>query len=187
MLLFDERLAIIRENFKILKDKFGGQSINILKQAGNDTDKFVELILENFPSFRDIVEKDGNIYSFLKRVQIFPSDISFTGIEELKLSNLDHLTVFADYKLPQILEALGVLKYSDELNSEIVNEQLIPKGSRKEIELRASSIIAIEKMHDEMVKLGRNITTNELDWILWVEAKATKFTKPHHKTLTTFY
>lgn len=187
LLLLDERLAIIRENFKILKDKFDGQAINILKQAENDTDKFVELILENFPSFRDIVEKDGVTYNFLKRVQIFPSDLSFTGIDNLKLSNLNHLTVFADYKLPQILEAFGVLKYSDELNFNIVNEDLIEKGSQKEMELRASSIIAIEKMHEEIIQLGRNITTNELDWILWVEAKATKFAKPHHKTLTTFY
>lgn len=187
LLLIDERLKIIRENFTILKEKFGGQAINLIKQAGGDIDTFVQLILENFPTFRDVIEQDGQKYFFLKRVQIFPSDLSFTGIDELKLSNLDHLTVFADYKLPQILESLGIIKYSEELDSDIVNEVLIPAGSQKEMELRASSIVAIEQMRDELVQLGRDITTNELDWILWVEAKATKFAKPHHKTLTTFY
>ena len=187
LLLLDERLAIIRENFTILKDKFGGQAMNAIKEAEGDTDKFVEIVLENFPSFRDQVERDGSIYYFLKRVQIFPSDLSFVGIDELRLSNLDHLTVFADYKLPQILESLGVIRYSEELDADIVNERLIPAGSEKEMELRASSIIAIEEMREELVRLGRDITTNELDWILWVEAKATTFAKPHHKTLTTFY
>ena len=187
LLLVEERMQIIRENFAILKEKFDGQAINIVREAKGDTDTFVQLILRNFPSFRDIVEKDGQQFCFLKRVQIFPSDLSFTRLEELTLSNLDHLTVFADYKLPQILESLGILRYSDELDSDIVNEKLIPAGSVKEMELRASSIVAIEQMREELVRLGRNITTNELDWILWVEAKAATFTKPHHKTLTTFY
>lgn len=187
LLLLDERLKIIRENFTILKEKFGGQAINLIQQAEGDTDMFVQLILENFPTFRDQVEENGHTHYFLKRVQIFPSDLSFVGIPELKLANLEHLTVFADYKLPQILESLGIIKYSVELDSDIVNERLIPAGSLKEMELRASSIVAIEQMRDELVKLGRNITTNELDWILWIEAKATNFTKPHHKTLTTFY
>jgi hypothetical protein len=187
LLLLNERFEIIKENFTILKDKFNGQAINLLKQANNDTDKLVDLLIENFPSFRDIVEKDGKKYFFLKRAQIFPSDISFVGIDGLKLSNLENLTVFADYKLPQILESFGVLKYGDELNQNIINEDLIPAGSIKEIELRASSIIAIEKIHDELVQLGRDITSGELDWILWVAAKSTKFAKPHHKTLTTFY
>lgn len=187
LLLLDERLKIIRENFTVLKEKFDGQAINLIRQAEGDTDRFVQILLEHFPSFRDMVEENGHTYYFLKRVQIFPSDLSFVGIPELKLSNLDHLTVFADYKLPQILESLGVIDYSEELDSDIVNERLIPAGSLKEMELRASSILAIEEMREELVRLGRDITTNELDWILWVEAKATKFAKPHHKTLTTFY
>ena len=187
LLLLDERLSIIHENFRILDEKFGGQAINLIKQANGDVDNFVKLVLENFPSFRDIIEIDNQKYNFLKRVQIFPSDLSFTGLKELKFSNLNHLTIFADYKLPQILESLGVLEYSEELNFDIVNEILIPKDSLKEMEIRASSIIATEQMREELVEFGRDITTNELDWILWVEAKATKFEKPHHKTLSTFY
>lgn len=187
LLLIPERLAIIRENFSILRDTFGGKVLNLLAAADYDTDTLVELLLEYFPSFRDTAEKDGRTLYFLKRAQIFPSDIFFTGLAPLKLKNLDHLTVFADYKLPQILESLGVLKYSEELNADILSETLIPPGSAKEIELRAGSVIATERMREEMARLGRSITTNELDWILWVRAKQTAFQKPHHKTLTTFY
>jgi hypothetical protein len=187
LLLVEERLQIIRENFRILQERFNGQALHLLHQGNMDSDKIVELLLEYFPSFNDSVTLEGKQVFLLKRAQIFVSDLSFTGIPELSIKNLENLTVFADYKLPQILESFGVLKYSPELEEDIVNETLIPAGSQKEVEIRASSIAAIEQIRDEMQRLGRNISTNELDWVLWVRAKATTFKKPHHKTLTTFY
>ncbi len=187
LLLIDERLEIIRINFRILQESFGGKAINLLNQAGMDADKIVAMLIEKFPTFDDSVLWNNNKVFFLKRAQILVSDISFTGLPEFVIKNLDHLTVFADYKLPQILESLEVLTYSSELDVDIGNEVLIPKNSQKEIELRASSIIAIEQIRDEMEKQGRYVSINELDWILWVMAKQTSFKKPHHKTLTTFY
>lgn len=187
LLLIHERHKIIQENFQILRDSFGGQAMNLLIQAEMDADRIVSVLLEKFPTFDDSVIWKENRVLFLKRAQIFVSDLSFTGLPELKMKNLDHLTVFADYKLPQILESFGVLKYDNELDLDITTETLIPANSRKEIELRASSIAAVEQMRAEMKAQGRKISTHELDWILWVKAKATKFKKPHHKTLTTFY
>lgn len=187
LLLVDERLDIIRKNFSVLLNEFEGKTINLLKASENDADKLVALLVEHFPTFRDEATFKGKDAYFLKRAQIFTSDLSFIGLDELKLTNLDHLTAFADYKLPQILESFGVLTYSPELNTDIESEMLIQAMSLKEVELRASSVVAIERIRDEMVKLGRDVTINELDWILWVKAKETTFIKPHHKTLTTFY
>ncbi len=187
LLLINERHKIIQENFRILRDFFDGQAMNLLLQAEMDTDKIISILLERFPTFDDSVTWNKNKILFLKRAQIFISDISFAGLPDLEIKNLDYLTIFADYKIPQIFDSLGVLKYNSELNEDIVEERLIPPNSRKEAELRASSIIASEKMRDELEKLGRKISINELDWILWTKAKATKFTKPHHKTLTIFY
>ena len=185
--LIDERLEIIRKNFRILNENFDGKAMRLLQEAGMDADAIVSALLEKFPTFDDSIIWNDNRAFFLKRAQIFVSDISFTGLPRLKIKNLDHLTVFADYKLHQILESFGVLKYNPELDSDIVNQVLIPKSSQKEIELRAASIAAIEQMRSEIEKLGREITTNELDWILWVKAKESSFEKPHHRTLTTFY
>ncbi len=187
LLLIDERLNIIHENFRILRDFFDGQAMNLLTQVEMDADKIVSILLEKFLTFNDSVMWKENRILFLKRAQIFTSNLSFTGLSELAIKNLDHLTAFADYKLPQILESLGVLEYSAELNSDIVNEKFIPANSQKEMELRASSIVAIEQMRSELERLGRKVNINELDWILWVKAKLTTFKKPHHKTLTTFY
>jgi hypothetical protein len=187
LLLINERHKIIQKNFRILRDSFGGQAINLLLQAEMDADKIVSILLEKFPTFNDSVMWKKNKILFLKRAQIFISDLSFSKLPELRIKNIDHLTVFADYKLPQIFESFGVFKYNSELNADITDEKLIPANSQKEAELRASSIIASEQMRDELEKLGRKISINELDWILWTKAKTTTFTKPHHKTLTIFY
>jgi hypothetical protein len=187
LLLIDERHKIIQENFRILRDFFNGQAMNLLIQSEMDTDKIVSLLLDKFPTFNDSAIWKKNKVLFLKRAQIFVSDLSFTRLPELTIKNLDHLTVFSDYKLPQIFESLGVLKYNSELETDIREEKLVPINSQKEIELRASSIIASEQMKNELEKLGRKITINELDWILWTRAKSTEFMKPHHRTLTIFY
>jgi hypothetical protein len=187
LLLINERRKIIQENFQILRNSFGGQAMNLLFQAEGDADKIVSTLLEKFPTFNDSVAWKGKKVLFLKRAQIFTSDLSFSGLPELAIKNLNHLTIFSDYKIPQIFEFSGVLKYNSELEADIIGGKLIPANSQKEVELRASSIIVAEQIKKELEKLGRKITINELDLILWVKAKETTFTKPHHKTLTTFY
>ena len=189
LLLLKERHDVIKENYSILRDRFGGSVLKLLDAAEQDVDKLVALLLENFPTFRDQVQFEGKLVYFLKRAQIFPSDLHFSGVDHplFTFKNLENLTIFADYKLPQLLEQLGVIEYDEELMSDIVEERLIPTSSRKELEIRANTIAACEQIVAAMRARGRTITTQEFDWLLWVKAQATKFTKPHHKTLTIFY
>lgn len=178
LLLISERHKIVNENFAILKAKYHGQAKNLLAKAGNNASKLVELILADFPTFRD--------WPFLKRAQIFVADID-KALPELGLSGLDELTVFADYKLPQLLQAEGVLEYTHELKDKIAKEELISPGSKPETEIRANTVWACELIGEELEKLGRKLSSSELDWILWVLAKETKFELPYHKTSTILY
>ncbi|NBD73877.1 hypothetical protein GVX82_02445 [Patescibacteria group bacterium] len=189
LLLMPERWWIVRENFTILKDTFEGQAHTLVAAAQRDVNKLVSLLLEHFPTFRDVTPYDGYDVWLLKRAQIFCSDISFALPDHpgTKFTNLGDLTVFADYKLPQILESVGVLRYDDDLERRVREEELIVAGSPEEVEIRAFTIHAIELLRARIESLGRSLTTNEVDWILWVLAKQTSFEKPHHKTLTTFY
>lgn len=189
LLLLKERWHIIRENFSILQEKFDGSLLNVLTQANKDVDVFVQLLLEHFPTFRDQAEWEGSPVYFLKRAQILPSDLSFAlpDFPLVQFTNMEHLTVFADYKLPQILEAFGALTYSPELEQDILEERLIPAGSKKEMEIRASTIVAIEQIGESIKRKGGSLSMHEVDWVLWVKAKQTKLPRPNHKTLTTFY
>ncbi len=186
--LLNERWQIIQENFQILREKYSGQALSLVEAAHGDASQLVELLLRDFPSFRDLVIFDGQPVYFLKRAQIFPSDIAFgMGKSDQLVTNLQDLAVFADYKLPQILQANGVLIYNKQLLEWINNEDLISSGSQAEIEIRSWTIQACDLLVKELVALGRTITNQELDWLLWVLAKQTDFALGHHRTVTTAY
>lgn len=70
----------------------------------------------------------GKRISFHKRAQILVAD--FWGVMKARgkgdITNMDWLTMFADYRVPQALVYLGVLRYSDTLM------QTLKKGKTKE-------------------------------------------------------
>jgi len=189
LLLLEKRHEIIRENFKILRDKYAENAANLVRIAENNVNKLIESILKDFPSFKDWSEfQDQKIY-FLKRAQIFISDIyyAFQGKHYGFFKNMEDLTIFADYKLPQLLEAEGVLVYDETLKNKIKNDVLIEKDSLEEIEIRTNTIFACEMLVQQLSKLGRKLTSQNIDWMLWFLAKNTKFFLPYHKTITTNY
>src|SRR3989344_3722425 len=101
--LLNERTAILREVGKILNRHFAGLFDNILKQANNDAPQIARTIITRFPSFNDFsILKDKTI-NFQKRAQLCAYDLSL--LPTLRITNTDHLTAFADYKLPQILRS----------------------------------------------------------------------------------
>jgi hypothetical protein len=189
LLLLKERHEIIRENFKILQKKYNGKALNLVMAGEGDVNKLVGLIIKDFPSFRDYSEFKGQKIWFLKRAQLFVSDINyaFLGKNAGYFKNMEDLTIFADYKLPQLLEAEGVLVYSEKLKQKIKNYELIEKGSEEEIEIRANTVYVCEMILAELNRLKRNLTSNNLDWILWVLSQESQFLGPYHRTITTNY
>jgi len=61
---------------------------------------------------------------------------NFTGKEDL--------TMFADYRVPQILRHLGIFQYSAELADAIDSEKELPYSSKWEVEIRAATVLAVE-------------------------------------------
>lgn len=188
--LSKEKRKILKENYKILDKKYNGKFKNLLDKCNGDAMKLVSEIVKNFPSFRDEAKYKGRKIGFYKRAQILAGDLyaSPDGKKWGKLKNLDKLTAFADYKIPQILRYYGILEYKDKLAGKIDNRKVIFAGSKEEIEIRASMIWAIEFLKNELKKLGINLRSFEIDWILWnkTQKKNIKL-KPHHITKTIFY
>jgi len=189
LLLLKERREIIQENFKILQEKHNGKALNLVTEAENDADKLTGLIIQDFPAFGDYSEFKGQKVYFLKRAQLFVSDINyaFQGKNAGYFKNMENLTIFADYKLPQLLESEGVLVYSEKLKNKLANYELIEKDSEEEIEIRANTIYVCEMLLRELNRLGRNLTSNNLDWVLWVLSQENKPLLPYHRTITTNY
>ncbi len=57
-----------------------------------------------------------------------------------------------------------------------------------EIEIRAATVEAVERIHEVMVGQGSKLHVIELDWLLWqIGESQLNSLPPHHRTLTVFY
>lgn len=89
-------------------------------------------------------------------------------------NDIDEITMFADYRVPQILHSLGCLEYSEELTQHIQHLIPIEHGDAREIELRGCSIWSVELIKKEILKQNSGTKVNAIliDFFLWDAAKA---------------
>ena len=188
--LLEERVAILREVGTVLQKEYSGQAARLVERAGRSAEYLVELLAQDFSSFRDEALYRGRRVYFYKRAQIFCADLygAFEGQRWGGFSDIDELTAFADYKVPQVLRQMGILRYSSELSSRIDRREELPSGSPEEIEIRAGTIWAVELLRRELEQLGKSLRSFEIDWLLWNLGQQEEFRKkPYHRTRTIFY
>jgi hypothetical protein len=188
--LIPERLAILRAVGRTLVEEFGGRFENVITAAGGDALALVRLLIERFPSFDDVRLLNGRLVRFYKRAQLATAMLyeAFEGRDWGRLARTGELTVFADYKLPQVLRRLGILVYDDELATTVDSQILIPAGHRQEVEIRAATVWAAELMRRTLVSRLSHVTALHLDYWLWAAGRYQgPDVKPYHRTLTTAY
>ncbi|KAG1842999.1 hypothetical protein DFJ58DRAFT_805240 [Suillus subalutaceus] len=191
MPLFNERLAIMREVGAILcNDDFGGSYLGFLEafqrrheNQGTALD-LVQFVTDSFPSFRDERMFNGRRVHFWKRPQILVAETwaafypenpytphpIFPGLSGAQISAL---TMFADYRVPQILHHLRILAYPPSLEHKLRTGTYLEAGSREEMSLRAASIVAVERVRSEMISCGSDWDAScvLIDFYLWDLAK----------------
>jgi hypothetical protein len=188
--LLDRRLDILHELGKALLREYGGKATRLVEAAGNSAIALARLLAENFTSFRDIATYQGHRTFFYKRAQIFSADLygAFAGKKWGSFRDIDSLTSFADYKLPQVLRQVGVLRYAPALAQKVDHMEFIEAGSLEEIEIRANTVWAVELIRQELEQMGKKLKAYEIDWILWNLGQEEDFRiKPYHRTVTIFY
>lgn len=196
--LLDCRVANLRELGRGLLIINGDSPASaLIRSANGSAMTLVREIVQRFPSFDDTASwplagtgLPNNEVRFYKRAQILVGDLAggLSGSELASFADLDHLTAFADYKVPQVLRALEVLVYNDSLSRTIANRDLIPAGDPREIEIRSATVWGCELLRQAMLSRGRDATAHELDWLLWTEGQSLPMsTPPYHRTVTQFY
>jgi hypothetical protein len=152
--------------------------------------ELVQLLAAEFASFIDTATYHGYKVYFFKRAQLLVHDLwtTFSGDTWGHFIDLEKLTAFADYKLPQVLRHLGIIRYEPELAELIQRLEHIPPGSPEEVEIRAATIWAVELLRQELSRRGQQVTSAQLDCWLWhLGQDDTYRSLPYHRTRTIFY
>ena len=188
--LFEEGLTNLREAGQVLMDRFKGSFTHVLEEAGGSAVKLVHLLAAEFASFNDTTSYHGNTVYFFKRAQLLVQDLwtTFSGDNWGDFVDLEKLTAFADYKLPQVLRHLGIILYEPELEELIQRLEHIPSGSPEEVEIRAATIWAVELLRQELGRRGQEVPSAQLDCWLWHLGQDDMYRSlPYHRTRTIFY
>lgn len=187
--LFAERLANAREVGRVLLAKYEGQCARVVEVAGGNAIALARRIIEDFASFNDVSAYDSTEVRFYKRAQICVADIhgTFGGQGWGRLQDLNQLTIFADYKLPQVLRQEGVLVYGADLAARVDSLELLPAGSPEEVEIRAATIWAGELLRRALGARGVRALASEIDYYLWTLSQTAPDMQPYHRTRTIYY
>jgi hypothetical protein len=188
--LLEARVRSLNELGQMLMREYQGKAYNLIEAAAQSALQLVRLIAEKLPSFRDTAEYQGKKVFFYKRAQLFVADLygALQGKNWGFFHDIDLLTAFADYKLPQVLRHIEILRYAKALAQKVGHHTLIAPGSPEEVEIRANTIWAVELIRQELLVRGKNLKAMEIDWILWNLGQHDYYrTHPYHRTLTIFY
>ncbi|KXJ20652.1 queuosine salvage protein [Exaiptasia diaphana] len=208
MPLIDRRVEILNEAGKMINHNYHGSFAFMIEKCQNSALKLLQLITTSLKGFQDEGTFNNCRVSFYKRAQILIADIwaCFEGKSWGQFDDIQVITMFADYKVPQALLYLGVLKYSQNLVEKLKRGDIIPPGDILELEIRGNSICSVDRIYQKVLSNAQNddifceMKKQELaqcfnsviiDFYLWDFAKEQVEKDvdhpPCHKTRTIFY
>jgi len=202
----EERTTRLNELGMALQRNFQGLAANMVAAAQGSAVALVSLVLQYIPGFRDTSVYRGCLVHFYKRAQILVGDIwaaygkrtlpaasageTSTNAKENPFAFFDmpRLTMFADYRVPQLLRHVGALRYDTALAKAVDGLEEVPFGSAQEVEIRAATVVAVERLRGALEKRGVALLSVEVDWLLWQVGEESKDRiQPHHRTRTIYY
>jgi Potential Queuosine, Q, salvage protein family len=173
--MLEERAAALRE--------LGARGFDGL--VGETAVSTAAALAGGLSSYADVAEYGERRVPLLKRAQIVPADLHGAGVASFP--DLDALTCFPDYKLPQVLRHFGALEYSRELARRVDGWQELRPGEPAEVEIRAATVTAVERLREALAERGRPLLSIQVDWILWDRSQGLYPVRPYHRTRTIFY
>ncbi|KAL7272905.1 hypothetical protein RUND412_004276 [Rhizina undulata] len=170
-----ERIACLREAGRVLCERYSGKISNIIAAAKGSAAALVLLLADEFPCFRDEHVFEGRQVNIYKRAQILVADIwaCFDGTSYGTFSDTNTLTMFADYRVPVILHAMGCIYYSPTLEHHIRSKKPLESGHSWELQIRGCAIWAVEMIRRriESLRPGEGINAVLIDFYLYDTAK----------------
>lgn len=182
--LLEDRYRTLVDVSEIVNDKMGGNFYKYIYDVKDDR-KLFDIIINNFPSFRDEREYNGHKVYFYKLAQLLVSDILHLReqLEEIEV-DYSHLVGCSDYKIPQTMRALGITEYNEELAKLIDSKTELEYSSKYEVEIRASVIVVIDYISKKLPN-AKAIDIN--DYFFVTAKKIANIVNPYHLCRNTNY
>ncbi len=183
--LLKERYEIVKRIATIVNRKMNGNFYDYIKDKKCDKDIF-KVILDNFTNFEDTRTYQGKTIYFYKLAQLLTSDILHV-VENKEQVQVDYSNLLgcADYKIPQVMQGFGILEYDSELFSILESKSEIEENSPFEVKIRASMIIVINYIHEQ---INKSIDRIDINNFIWGKGQdKTKDYRPYHLTRTISY
>jgi hypothetical protein len=214
----DERCRLWNELGQGLLQRFHGRALQLIQSCQRSADYLVYLLLQTFPGFHDTaIDDTGRQVFFYKRAQILVGDL-WASLRSrctyCDFYDIHKLTMFPDYRVPQLLRHMQILIYSPKLAQQIDSQKVLMAGSMDELYIRAATVVAVEQMVQVIKDTLSYKTSNsnesppllcdskdealspnywcamKLDWHLWQMGEALEkqgALSHHHRVMTIFY
>ena len=195
MPMLEERVGILNDVGGVLNDLYEGRFGNLFRECGyrlflDDGDGVVPRLSGEFSGFYDSCEYGGREVVFNKKAQMAPALLygKMEGNIPIPHDDIAKLTVYPDYQLPKVLRDMGILEYESSLAEKIDRQQEILHGSQEEMEIRASTVHASDRLIRAVNEINpaANADVISMDYKLW-GMRNLPGGKPHHITRTTAY
>ena len=185
--LLNERISNIKATASTINQFYNGDFSLVLKDCNGQSQILIHKLAKLIPHFDDSANYKGKKVFIMKRAQILVADIwaAFRGEGYGEFTDINKITMFADYRVPQALASLGMIVY-DEYTLEALKSEL-PSQSALEIEIRGNSIHSVELLKEELNKMGIKANAIMLDFYLWKYAKDRTLEIPIHRTRCIYY
>jgi hypothetical protein len=182
-----ERHAVAAELGGWLRDAYGGSGLAALVAAPS-APEFAQTLAGTLRLFRDVAEYRGRRVPLLKRAQIAAHDCgaALGALAPAGLRDRSGLTAFADYKLPQVLRAAGALAYSPSLAATVDARVELAPDSEEEVEIRACTVVAVDRLVEQLRVRGRALDAAQVDAMLWWRGQGLH-AQPYHHVRTIWY
>ncbi|XP_059612702.1 queuosine 5'-phosphate N-glycosylase/hydrolase-like [Phlebotomus argentipes] len=175
--LIEDRIEILKDVAKTLVEKFDGNFENCVKQCDKSAQKLLQIIIENFPRFRDEATFMGERVSFHRLAQMLIRDIwiTFKGEGLGEFTDINSLTISSDYHIAKVLAYFGALQCNPTMIQCMKNFLVLNQGP-EQVELCGASIYIVEeviknvlqKIDDQGLNIPReSVNSCLMDCFLW--------------------
>lgn len=191
MLKGNVEIPLLKERYNCLVemntylDGIGKDFYDEIKDIRVDIE-LLDYVVSTFSYFKDEGIYNGENVYFYKRAQLLVSDI--LHIRKL-LENIEvdysNLVGCADYKIPQVMNSLGMLEYEYDLEFKLARKDELEENSDMEIEIRANDLVVIDYIYQKLDGKVCRMDINDYIWLLGQDKS--KINKNYHRTKTIHY